>query len=115
MRGGTPTPCAACSGPATRTGSWRSAGNGGYAPRLADVVDVLEPLMKLLPVNAVMTAVATVLGRDHGSGQRRRHAPDRHEAPFDARSVAPAPEHQRRDRIDHAIERHQQIRQQPDT
>jgi hypothetical protein len=66
-------------------------GNGGHGARRADVVDVLQPLADLLPIDPAMGAEAAVLGGNDGRRQRRRHALDRDEASLDTGARCPAP------------------------
>jgi hypothetical protein len=57
-------------------------------------------------------AEAAVLGRDHGARQCRGNPVERHHRALDALAGRPAPQHRGRDRIDEAIQRHDQVRQQ---
>jgi hypothetical protein len=86
--------------------------DGRTATHLGEVVGFVERLAQPPPVDPMVGAEAAVFGRDHSARQRRRDPVDGHDGTFHARPGDPAPEHDRRDRVDEAIERRDQIRRE---
>ena len=85
-------------------------------PPLASVMSSASSMrrLKLGPVDAVMGAKPAVLGRDDGARQHRRDPFQRNDRALDPLAGHPAGQHQGRHRIDHAVQRRQQIGQQQD-
>src|SRR5262249_19200041 len=66
---------------------------------------------QLVEIDAVMAAETFIFRGKNSEREDRRHAIDRHRHALDSCTLDPPPQHERGDRIDHAVERSKGIRE----